>query len=131
MIRVALGVDDDESRLSESHFGDSKLYLIYEVVEDGSYRLVERRLNRAREMEESEHGDPRKFRAVAKLLEDVDVFLAGRMGPNYLRLRESRFYPIVVGKKTVEEALEILVSRLDEVMDEVKRRRRAELRDEG
>jgi len=123
MIRVAVGVDDDETRLSEEHFGDAKYYLIYEVKEDGSYRLVEKRVNTVREMEEREHGDPRKFRAVVELLSDVDVFLAGRMGPNFLRVRESRHFPIVVGRKTVEEALSILVSRLDEVLEEVRRRK--------
>ncbi len=123
MIRVAVGVDDDETVLSEEHFGDAKYYLIYEVEEDGTYRLVEKRPNRVRDMEEREHGDPRKFRAISKLLEDVDVFLAGRMGPNFLRVRESRHYPLVVGRKTVEEALSILVSRLDEVLEEVRRRK--------
>ncbi len=124
MIRVAVGVDDDEAILSEEHFGDAKYYLIYEVEEDGSYRLVEKRLNKARDMEEKEHGDPRKFKAVSELLKDVDVFLAGRMGPNFLRVRESKHYPMVVGRKTVEEALSILVSRLDELLEEVRRRKR-------
>ncbi len=123
MLRVAVGVDDDETKLSQEHFGDAKYYLIYEVEEDGSYRLVEKRVNTVREMEEREHGDPRKFKAVVELLSDVDVFLAGRTGPNFLRVRESRHYPIVVGRRTVEEALSILVCRLDEVLDEVRRRK--------
>ncbi len=122
-IRVALGVDGDETRLSEEHFGDSKYYLIYEVNDDGSYKLVEKRFNKVREMEEREHGDPRKFKAIDYLLKDVDVFLAGRMGPNFLRVSKSRHYPMVVGRKTVKEALSILLGRLEEVMEEVERRK--------
>ncbi len=122
-IRVAVGVDDDEGMLSDQHFGDSKYFLIYEIDEDGNYRLVEKRVNRVRDMEEREHGDPRKFEAISNLLNDVDVFLAGRMGPNFLRVMESRHYPLVVGRKTVREALEILVSRLDEIKEEIMRRR--------
>ncbi len=121
-IKVALGVDDD-AKLSEEHFGDSKHYLIYEVREDGTYRLIEKRLNRVREMEEKEHGDPRKFKAIDDLLEDVDVFLAGRMGPNFLRVSKSRHYPMVVGRKTVKEALSILIDKLENVVVEVERRR--------
>ncbi len=122
-ITVALGVDDDDTKLSEEHFGDSRYYLIYEVREDGTYKLIEKRLNRVREMEEREHGDPRKFKAIDSLLEDVDVFLAGRMGPNFLRVSKSRHYPMVVGRKTVKEALSLLRRKLDEVMSEVERRR--------
>ncbi len=125
-IRVALGIDDDEARLSEEHFGDSKYYLIYEVEANGSYKLVEKRFNKVREMEEREHGDPRKFKAVDNLLKDVDVFLAGRMGPNFLRVAKSRHYPMVVGRKTVKEALSILIERLDNVMREVEKRKMGE-----
>ncbi len=115
-IRVAVGVDESGRRLSREHFGDSHSFLIYDVDRDGRIEFVEARPNLARELEEAEHGDPRKFREVERILSDVDVFLAARMGPNYLRIRGSGRYPLVVGFASVEEALRILLDRLDEVL---------------
>ncbi len=122
-IRVALGVDETEERLSREHFGDSDAFLLYDVYRDGRVEFVERRPNSVRDVEEREHGDSRKFRAVARLLSDVDVFLAARMGPNYLRIRRSGRYPMVIGFASVDEALRTLLDRIEEVFSEVERLR--------
>ncbi|HDI86495.1 MAG TPA: dinitrogenase iron-molybdenum cofactor [Candidatus Korarchaeota archaeon] len=122
-IRVALGVDETGERLSREHFGDSHAFLIYDVHRDGRVEFVERRPNSALDVEEREHGDPEKFRAVANLLSDVDVFLAARMGPNYLRIKGSGRYPMVIGFASVDEALRALLDRIDEVFSEVERLR--------
>ncbi len=70
-MRVAFGMEDDE-HLTEGHYGDSKFFLIYEIDERG-IRLIEKRENKAADMEEAEHGDVNKFKAVIAQLMDVDV----------------------------------------------------------
>ncbi|AEC52613.1 hypothetical protein PNA2_1698 [Pyrococcus sp. NA2] len=89
-LKVAFGMENDEM-LIDAHYGDSEFFAIYEICEDGSYRLLEKRHNRAKDMEEEDegHGDPRKFRAVVSQLLDVDVLAAFRMGPNFLRIRDN------------------------------------------
>ncbi len=114
-VRLALGVNS-RGELYGEHFGDSDFFLIYELKEDGTLSFLEKRKNRAKLVEEREHGDPEKFKAVAELLKDVHVFVAGRMGPNYLRVREAGKIPLIVGRKTVEEALEEVRSRKSELI---------------
>ena len=86
-MRIAVGMED-EKNLTDGHFGDSKFFLIYEI-RDGKPVLVEKRENRAADMEEEEHGDVRKFRAVIEQLQDVDVLVAFRMGLNFVRIRDN------------------------------------------
>ena len=88
-LKVAFGMEDDE-KLIDAHYGDSKFFAIYEICEDGSVKLLEKRHNKARDFKEEDesHGDPRKFKAVVSQLLDVDVLAAFRMGPNFLRIRD-------------------------------------------
>lgn len=88
-LKVAFGMEDDE-KLIDAHYGDSEFFAIYEVCEDGSVKLLEKRHNKARDFEEHDggHGDPGKFKAVVGQLLDVDVLAAFRMGPNFLRIRD-------------------------------------------
>lgn len=114
-IKVAAGTDDGTD-LTREHFGDAKLYYIYEVSRDGDYELLEIRENTTLSLEEEdeEHGDPQKFRAVVELLKDVDVFLARAMGPNFLRVRdESPHVPFIVRgqDKTVEGGIRELLAK--------------------
>ncbi len=85
-MRVAFGMEDNE-HLTEGHYGDSKFFLIYEIDENG-IKMVEKRENKAADIEEAEHGDVNKFKAVIAHLMDVDVLAAYRMGPNFVRIKE-------------------------------------------
>ncbi|AEK71998.1 iron-molybdenum cofactor-binding protein [Thermococcus sp. 4557] len=88
-LKVAFGMENDET-LIDAHYGDSEFFAIYEICEDGSVKLLEKRHNKAKDFEEEDdgHGDPRKFKAVVSQLLDVDVLAAFRMGPNFLRIRD-------------------------------------------
>ena len=106
-MRIALGTNDHKT-LSETHFGDSKFFEIYEW-RNGAWELVEVRKNTAREIEEKEeehHGDPRKFKGVANLLRDIDVFVAFRFGPNYIRIKQNTTkIPFLAKTRDIKEAL--------------------------
>ena len=110
-LRVAIGVEGDE--LYDGHFGDAPLYRIYECSLEGCRFVEERKNTTFKEEEEEEHehhhGNPAKFRAVLNLLNDVDVWCAFRMGPNYVRIvRESDKIPFLSGTRDLDKTLEIL-----------------------
>ncbi len=97
----------DKGELFSGHFGDSPEFWIYELQGD-KWVLVEKRKNTTGEEEEHEehHGDPRKFQRVMDLLKDVDVLLAYRMGPNYLRIKEkTRKIVVFAGTRDLEKGL--------------------------
>ena len=123
-IVVAVGGENPE-KLARSHFGDSEVFLIYRVNSDGRIKKLEERINKAKEVEEERHGDPRKFRAVVNLLADVDVLVAWAMGPNYVMMRDkSDKVPYILRGKArkslrVNDALEEVVEHYDEICREL------------
>jgi len=126
-IVVAVGTVDGK-KLSRSHFGDSPYFAVYRVSRDG-WKLLELRPNKASQVEEEKHGDPRKFRAVARQLDGIDVAAAWAMGPNYVRMRdESPIVPYVFRGEArrsllVEDGLRELVENFDELCRAVERKR--------
>ena len=122
-LKVAFGMEDDE-KLIDAHYGDSNFFAIYDVCEDGSYRLLEKRINKAKEVEEEEHGDPKKFRAIVELLEDVDVLAAFRMGPNFLRIRDqSDKVAFFTRTRDLKVALQRVIENFDELWRQVQEKK--------
>ncbi len=121
-LKVAFGMEDDE-HLIDAHYGDSEFFAIYEVCEDGSVRLIEKRPNRAKGFEEEEdegHGDPRKFKAVVGQLLDVDVLAAFRMGPNFLRIRDkTNKVAFFTRTRDLKLALQRVLENFDELWEQV------------
>lgn len=117
-LRVAFGMEDD-NLLSNEHFGESKFYTIYDIYEDRHYEFVERRENAGKNIEEKEHGDPRKLKAVIQTLSDVDVLAAFRMGPNYVQIKKnSDKVPFMTGTRKLEEALKKVSENFDKLWEE-------------
>ncbi len=127
-LRVAFGMENDET-LIDAHYGDSEFFGIYEICEDGSIKLLEKRLNKARDFEEEEsggHGDPRKFKAVVSQLLDVDVLAAFRMGPNFLRIRDkTNKVAFFTRTRDLKLALQRVVGNFDELWEQVDEKKRA------
>ncbi|MFA4700461.1 NifB/NifX family molybdenum-iron cluster-binding protein [Pyrococcus kukulkanii] len=124
-LKVAFGMEDDE-KLIDAHYGDSNFFAIYEVCEDGSYRWLEKRTNKAKEMEEEDegHGDPRKFRAIIEQLKDVDVLAAFRMGPNFLRIRDqSDKVAFFTRTRDLKVALQRVIENFDELWKQVQEKK--------
>ena len=102
-LRVAVSVDE-EGNVYSGHFGDAPYFYIYECGMNGC-KLLEKRKNTV-ELEEEQHGDPRKFKQVYNLLSDTDVWCGFRMGPNYLRIvNETEIVPFLTGTRDLETAL--------------------------
>ena len=126
-LKVAFGMEDDE-RLIDAHYGDSEFFAIYEVCDDGSFKLLEKRHNKAKDFEEHDegHGDPRKFKAVVSQLLDVDVLAAFRMGPNFLRIRDKTNKVAFFTKtRDLKSALQRIVENFDELWEQVQEKKRA------
>jgi len=115
---------EDDEKLIDAHYGDSNFFAIYDVCEDGSYRLLEKRINKAKEVEEEEHGDPKKFRAIVELLKDVDVLAAFRMGPNFLRIRDqSDKVAFFTRTRDLKVALQRVIENFDELWRQVQEKK--------
>lgn len=121
-LRVAFGMEDDET-LIDAHYGDSEFFAIYEVCEDGTVRLIEKRHNKAKNLEEEHdegHGDPRKFKAVVGQLLDVDVLAAFRMGPNFLRIRDkTNKVAFFTRTRDLKLALQGIIENFDDLYSQV------------
>ena len=108
-LRVAVGVEKGE--LFSGHFGDAPEFWIFHLWPD-RWELIDKRKNTTQEHDdehEEHHGNPAKFRAVYSLLRDSDVWLAFRMGPNYIRIvQETSIIPFVAGTRDLETALNLV-----------------------
>ncbi len=124
-LKVAFGMENDET-LIDAHYGDSEFFAIYEICEDGSIKLLEKRHNKAKDFKEEEHGDPRKFKAVVSQLLDVDVLAAFRMGPNFLRIRDkTNKVAFFTRTRDLKLALQRFVENFDELWEQVQEKKMA------
>lgn len=125
---IAAGSNDKIS-FNTSHFGESRYFMIYEIHENGYVVFREMRINKAADMEEEMHGDPKKFKAVILQLEDVDVLLAYAMGPNFRRIVEnSDKIPYIirgVARKTkrIEDGLREILRVFEYIYEKVSTKR--------
>jgi hypothetical protein len=96
-IRVALGSNDGENIILD-HMGTARDFYIFDLFEDGSSVLVEKRENTSPEEDESEskHGDVKKLKVAMWIFKDCDVVLGRRGSPNFVRMRDTtEFQPVV------------------------------------
>lgn len=120
-LKIAFGMEDDNT-LTGAHYGDSEFFAIYEICEDGSFKFLERRPNKAKHMKEHDegHGDPKKFKAVMDQLDDVHVLAAFRMGPNFLRVRgEGKKAVFFTRTRDLESAIRRVIEHFEELLEEI------------
>lgn len=123
-IRIALG-SEDGMNISHTHLGMAEKFHIYDLWENGNYRLIEKRVNRS--PQERRHADPEKRKAVTETLKDCDLFVGRRLSPNFVRLRDNtRFQPVVTEIDTISDFMKELVNSFPHLFDLVKRRKDGE-----
>lgn len=103
---IAIGTQDGRL-LTKGHFGDSSVFLLYELEEGAEPRYIEDRSNVP--YEEQGHGDPGKAKHMAGLMHGVDVLVGRLFGPNVKRMLQ-RFVCVRVRADLADEAL-VLVSQ--------------------
>jgi len=127
-IRAALGSDDGENIIPD-HMGTAKDFYIFDLFEDGSSVLVEKRENTSPEEDESEskHGDVKKLKAAMWIFEDCDVVLGRRGSPNFVRMRDNtEFQPVVTKVDSLSGSVLELAKSFDKIYDLVERRKQGE-----
>jgi len=127
-IRVALGSNDGENIIPD-HMGTAKDFYIFDLFEDGSSVLVEKRENTSPEEDESEskHGDVKKLKVAMWIFNDCDVVLDRRGSPNFVRMRDTtEFQPVVTRVDSFADSVIELARSFDEIYGLVERRKRGE-----
>lgn len=98
VIRIAVASSDGVT--IDEHFGQATGFRIYEVRDDGGYRLLETRADQT-------HGEggARTPAAIALLLADVEVVLASQLGPHAVEALRSKGIKGYAVKSSIDRAL--------------------------
>jgi len=118
-IRLCIG-SDDERTIADSHMGDTQRFHLYDIFADGKYLFVGTRENSVKEMD---HAQGDKMQRIIELLKEVDVFVARRKSPNFMKIAEkTRYQPVVVTQEEIGEIVAALGNRFAELDAFVTRR---------
>lgn len=127
-IRLALSSNDGKNIIPD-HMGTANDFFVFDLFEDGSSILVEKRKNTSPQENEkrTDHGDLKKLQAAMKILEDCDVVLGRKPSPNFVRMRDTtRFQPVVTQLPVLSATLIELARSFEEIYALVERRNRGE-----
>lgn len=115
---VAIGTDDQKTIKADNHVGMSKYFQVW-IYENGETTYRESRENaKCREDESKTHGDPEKARATASALENIDVLIGEKFGPNISRLKNRFVCAVVRGGRTIDQAIAMLKENVNEILEE-------------
>jgi len=119
----AVGTDDSKTIKSGDHVGMSKYFQIWKYS-NGELTFEEKRKNvKYKEDESKIHGDPGKARATASVLENIDVLVGKRIGPNIKKLKY-KFVCAVVREKTIAETIGLIKGNINEIIEEEEKKER-------
>ena len=125
-MRIVFGSNDGENIVPD-HMGTAEHFYIFDLFEDGSSLLVEKRGNTSPEEEEGVHGDVKKLAVAINIFEDCGVVLGRRGSPNFVRMRDNTgFQPVVTRVASFDGAMSGLARSFDEIFALVERRKRGE-----
>lgn len=115
---VAIGTDDGKTVKADDHVGMSKYFQVW-AYENGTTQYRETRENvKYQEDESRQHGDPGKARATATALENIDVLIGERFGPNISRLKDKFVCAVVRGRRTIAQATTMIEENINEIFEE-------------
>ena len=114
---IAFGTDDGSKLKTDGHFGMSEYFSVYEFSDEKEVFVEQRENVKFKGDESIKHGDPAKARVTASALENIDVVVGASFGPNIIRLLR-KFVCIVVRTDRIEEAIKIIHSQIDKVIEQ-------------
>ncbi len=115
-LSVAFGTDDGR-HLNKDHVGMAKYFYVYKFT-DSKEEFIEHRENKKYKGDESmKHGDPKKAKATASVLENVDVIVGRRFGPNITRLLKN-FSCVIARVDRIDEAIPIIHDNIELIIVE-------------
>ena len=112
-IIAAIGLDL-QGRVSDTHFGDSAAICFAEIG-TGPMPQCQIIVNPLKKVDEAGHGDAEKLAAAQDLLGKVMLVVAGRMSPNFKKMREKKGKLPVVSSLSLKDTLDYLTIHLDEI----------------
>ncbi len=123
--RIQLAIACDGEEIPRRHFGDCPQFRVYELFDDGQWRLLNTRDNTS--PEEEGHADPKKLKGVTSLIPGCEAVVSGLASPNFVRMRDTKpIQPVVTKKETVAETLVALVRSFEDLFGLVSARRQGE-----
>lgn len=115
---VAIGTDDQKTIKADNHVGMSKYFQVW-IYENGEATCRELRENvKYREDNSKTHGDPGKARATVSALENIDVLIGEKFGPNISRLKNKFVCAVVRDGRTIAQAIDMLKENINEILEE-------------
>lgn len=115
---------DDGTTLVDRHFGDAKRYLFYRLSSNNAEALhtIDNSHIDDDEDENELHGDPEKARSIGSLLKPkgAQVLVNLQFGKNIVRMKR-QFLPIIVRVTSIDEAISLLQSKWDLVVEEYRK----------
>ena len=103
----------DGIQLTSRHFGDSELFVIGDIDENGTVRLLEQMKNNFKNIDESTaHGSMEKRNSIISYIgADIDFIIAGQMSPNFKQINiQTRVCPVVSQIRNIKHVLNFLGS---------------------
>ncbi|MHA1693798.1 MAG: hypothetical protein ACTSUG_00940 [Candidatus Helarchaeota archaeon] len=119
IIKIAIGVGDNDEIFNKGHFGESKKYFVYKYdISSKKMELLNSIQNTS--PEEKMHGDPDKARNVASLIGDADCILAHALGQNIIRMKKK--YLILISRSlNIKESLNKFPEKIDLILSEMEK----------
>ena len=104
---------DNKEQLTDKHFGDAKLYLIYKISKTDTQFVGEIK-NTARV--DKQHGNKEKAKKIITLLKEnkIQIAIAKNFGNNISQIK-SEFVCILVKEDTIVSAIEIIIKHLQTI----------------
>ncbi len=119
-VRFAIGTKDGKE-IFQGHLGDSKIFLIYDIEDDGNIELIEERKNIS--PKKDAHGSDNKMTIILSILKDCNILISKRLSPNFKKISLTKpLQPIMVKRNTIEEAITVLKNHLQELFEMVGKR---------
>lgn len=106
----------DGIELTSKHFGDSELFVLGEILNDGTVNITKQIKNEFRDVDETTaHGSTEKRQSIISYLgKDIDFIIAGQMSPNFKKINmKTKVCPIVSEITDIQQLLTHLKNNFD------------------
>ena len=124
-LRIGLASNDGKTILND-HMGQARNFYVFDVLEDGTYQLIEKKDNTSPE-EEGKHGLDKKRTSVMDILRGCCVFVGGRMSPNFVKLRDNtEVQPVISKVSEISTFMQTFTRNFEHIYQLVEQRKNGE-----